>query len=348
MRLANEIEIHAKGTALPAVPAPKPAGGGEGGEHIVTKYIKRVGRKKYLQYPGKVPVKKPKQAGIKKYLSDTNIEGGGVGSGCQGPNCGRKSGAGRDHLPKSSTMPAKPKKGWSKMSEEERRAEARKDPRQMALFGKEKEKLKGAAGTGSGWQYGYKPVGYIQQRTLSGFPNTRAPRFGPIGSTPGMKKPNASMGVGNHLSYRPNQSVKSKFNAKGKKIEGMGESGDAGAFGHAHIDPVVWFHPPSDKNPKRVPTDDPKETDDKFGDVTKRNSKDTQKMKYKMLKRSAPGGLPPQIPVRQTAVQPHSGVVMPTGAGMYGSTKKLISRPAKMDAAEDKRMRVSYDRRGCI
>jgi hypothetical protein len=49
--------------------------------------------------------------------------------------------------------------------------------------------------------------------------------------------------------------------------------GEPGVYdgGMAHIDPQPSFHPPSLRNPQHVPTDDPKETDDRFGDVTKRN-----------------------------------------------------------------------------
>jgi hypothetical protein len=73
---------------------------------------------------------------------------------------------------------------------------------------------------------------------------------------------------------------------------------------HSHIEPHTWFHPPSLKKPQHVPTDDPGETDDRFLDVTKRHSKDTEEMRNKMLKRSIPGGQPPQIPVRTTAMAP--------------------------------------------
>lgn len=88
----------------------------------------------------------------------------------------------------------------------------------------------------------------------------------------------------------------------------------AGALQQVHMDTNgVWFKPPSLKNAKPVPTDDPKETDDKFGDVTKRNSKDTKEQRMKLLKRQAPGGLPPQVPARTTQVEPLSPYYNPGG-----------------------------------
>jgi hypothetical protein len=46
--------------------------------------------------------------------------------------------------------------------------------------------------------------------------------------------------------------------------------------GMGHIEPRPSFHPPSLKKPKRVPSDDPREDDDTFMDVTKRKSKATK------------------------------------------------------------------------
>ena len=95
-------------------------------------------------------------------------------------------------------------------------------------------------------------------------------------------------------------------NPKGIMLEAndWGEP-NAGAYQHAHIEPRTWFSPPSlAKRGKgnHVPTDDPGEKDDKFLDVTKR--KKAQKDRMKLLRRSAPGGLPPQVPVRTSLVSP--------------------------------------------
>jgi len=92
---------------------------------------------------------------------------------------------------------------------------------------------------------------------------------------------------------------------------------NAGAYQHAHIDPMMWFHPPSlDKNkPGKVnytPTDDPMEKDNKYLDVTKRNSKDTKDQRMKLLKRAQPAG--PAIPVRTTLVSPTLNSYLPMSA----------------------------------
>lgn len=119
----------------------------------------------------------------------------------------------------------------------------------------------------------------------------------------------------------------------------------AGNMAHSHIDPVVWFHPPSQKNPERVPADDPREDNDKYLDVTKRNSKDTQLFKMKLLKRQqVPGGMT-QIPARTTLINPHQAVYMPS---MFDAAdkKKVKQRPAKPIGG--KRTHVTYARRGCI
>jgi hypothetical protein len=139
---------------------------------------------------------------------------------------------------------------------------------------------------------------------------------------------------------------------KPKKLEAeyTGEP-DTGVYTHGHIDPVVWFHPPSlTKRAKsneelRVPADNPGEKNDKFLDVTKRNSKDTIQQKYRMLKRSAPGGLPPQIPARTTLVEPHSATYLPTSMYSAGLSAEEKRRGAKR---RNGGMFVSYSRRGVL
>jgi hypothetical protein len=109
-----------------------------------------------------------------------------------------------------------------------------------------------------------------------------------------------------------------------KKLEADGNYGEpmAGSMQHAHLDTNLWFHPPSLKNPDRIPTDDPKETNDRFLDVTKRNSKDTKEQRMKLLKRSAPGGNPPMVPVHTTAVSPFQNSYSP----MYASKLNRINK----------------------
>lgn len=122
----------------------------------------------------------------------------------------------------------------------------------------------------------------------------------------------------------------------------------ASTMQHAHLAPIDTFHPPSlVKRGKQdhVPTDDPGETDDKFLDVTKRNSKDTWEERMKLLKRSAPGGLPPQIPARTTAIPMHQGSYLPS-AMMSAEKPMLKQRPVNWD--KQPRSFTSYGRRGSI
>lgn len=77
------------------------------------------------------------------------------------------------------------------------------------------------------------------------------------------------------LSVMSVEDFKNKVTDKsnnGKKLAAMGYT----------IDPISTFRSPNSKL-KRVPTDDPGETDDEYMDVTKRNSKETIKEKMKLL-----------------------------------------------------------------
>lgn len=130
-----------------------------------------------------------------------------------------------------------------------------------------------------------------------------------------LTSPSMNKGVGrNHRLPNPSFGLKSYAD--------MGEP-MAGALQHAHLDTNLWFHPPSLKNPDRIPTDDPKEKNDRFGDVTKRNQ--AHKDRMKLLKRSAPGGNPPLIPVRTTLLSPHQAAYMP---GMMSSWQARRRRRA--------------------
>jgi hypothetical protein len=133
-----------------------------------------------------------------------------------------------------------------------------------------------------------------------------------------------------------------------KSLKGMEGEPIGGAYSTAHIDPAVWFRPPSltkrEKGPAwqhAVPVDQPGEKNNKFLDVDKRNSPDTEDFRMKLLKRSTPGGSPPQIPVRTTLVSPHSAVYIP--GPTFASAADL-----RMNRAVRQRRFTVYGRRGCI
>lgn len=157
-------------------------------------------------------------------------------------------------------------------------------------------------------------------------------------------RPNPSMhrgkGIG-HQFTNPGMHNKTEgtFSTPLRTLESFGDLGEpmAGSMGHAHIEPELWFNPPSEKRPRRIPVDDPGEKDDRFLDVTKR--KQAKKDRMERLKRSAPAGLPALIPARTTLVAPHTAVYMPAA---------ISSSAIKIKANTDKRMRVSFDRLGCI
>lgn len=147
------------------------------------------------------------------------------------------------------------------------------------------------------------------------------------------------------LSHKPNPSmkdgvgVKHNFPNPSMPIRAFADMGEpmAGALQHAHMDVNQFFHPPSLRNPDRIPVDDPKETNNRFLDVTKR--KERQKDRMKILKRGAPGGTPPEIPARTTLVAPHTAAYQP---GMFAS--KIKPRKNLNEAVT----RVSYVNRGRI
>lgn len=70
--------------------------------------------------------------------------------------------------------------------------------------------------------------------------------------------------------------------------------------GMAHIEPRQVFHPPSLKNPKRVPVDDPMEKDDEFLDVSKRRDKETIGFRDRLTKKK--GSDEKYIGIRTTQV----------------------------------------------
>lgn len=245
--------------------------------------------------------------------------------------------------------------------------------------------LLGASQYGNtGWDYGRsvsRDTGFVPRRELAGFPRVprtaahpmrqakplghSAPTRRAIGKSPSqhihppkiLKTPNfghiPKITVPKPKFVGPQTSPmgrmpKSSPLGRAPQLQGFADMGEpmTGAMGHAHIDPVTWFRPPSlTKREKgdegRVPTDDPRETNDKFGDVTKRNSKDTIEQKYKLLKRSAPAGLPAQIPARTTALEPHQAFYMPLSQ-IFSSRVKT---PRKLLKGSNF---TSFTRRGCI
>ena len=98
---------------------------------------------------------------------------------------------------------------------------------------------------------------------------------------------------------------------------------NAGAYQTAHMDSRLWFTPPSlAKRGKGtyVPTDNPNEKDDKFLDVTKRKEAHQQRMG--LLKKSTPGGTPPNIPVRTTLISPTLNSYMPLMASAHRTRRR--------------------------
>ena len=100
-----------------------------------------------------------------------------------------------------------------------------------------------------------------------------------------------------------------------KKLEAFGGEPTAGGPGTVHYSPIPSFHPPSLKNPQRVPADNPKETDDRFLDVTKRNARDTARKRLLETRRNSN---PPALPAQTTAVEHHQGYHLPFATtGVY-------------------------------
>lgn len=133
-----------------------------------------------------------------------------------------------------------------------------------------------------------------------------------------------------------------------KSLKGMEGEPIGGAYSTAHIDPLVWTRPPSltkrEKGPAwkhAIPVDQPREKNNKFLDVDKRNSPDTEEFRMKLLKRSGPGGAPPQIPVRTTLISPHSAVYIP--GPTFASAADF-----RMNRMVPRRKFTVYGRRGCI
>ena len=139
----------------------------------------------------------------------------------------------------------------------------------------------------------------------------------------GHVKPNPTMHKGKGVGHR---FVNPSFAANKLKADAAYGEPMAGNMGSAHLDTNMWFTPPSlAKRGKgnHIPTDDPGEKDNKFLDVTKRNSKDTKLQRMKLLKHDKPGGLPAQIPAHTTLIAPHTASYLP---GAFASAMRRKRR----------------------
>lgn len=194
------------------------------------------------------------------------------------------------------------------------------------------------------------PLGHTAKRTVGSRPHpmhTKIVRPANFGHVPKISVPKPKF-LGPKASPM-GRAPKASPMGRAPQLQGFADWGEpmAGGMSHAHIEPVTWFRPPSlTKREKpgedhRIPTDDPKETNDKFGDVSKRNSKDTQEMRYKLLKRSSPGGLPAQIPAHTTALEPHQAFYMPLSQ-IFSSARPKYRKLLKGSNF------TTYARRGCI
>jgi hypothetical protein len=84
------------------------------------------------------------------------------------------------------------------------------------------------------------------------------------------------------------------------------ESATLNAFGH--IEPIPTFHPPSLKNPTRIPADNPKEKSNKFLDKMMRKSKRTKKHRKELARHQGPQQMPH---VTTTGVSMHQQMYIP-------------------------------------
>ena len=141
----------------------------------------------------------------------------------------------------------------------------------------------------TGWQYGRniaRDVGYVPAKTYGGFPS---PAGGINKGRSGTVKPHATGRIARPRAikgpnvHKPNPSGHAALNVRKPNLsihhlEGetipklkadIGGEPMTGNMGHFHMEPNVWFHPPSlqkrnSKESLRVPTDDPGESKDKF------------------------------------------------------------------------------------
>lgn len=85
-------------------------------------------------------------------------------------------------------------------------------------------------------------------------------------------------------------------------VQAIGEP-TAGNTAYSHIDPTPAFHPPSARDKRPVPVDNPGEKDDRFLDVTQRNDPAVQRYRNRLARRNA--NIPVLRPDVTTAVGAH-------------------------------------------
>jgi inorganic pyrophosphatase-like protein len=116
-----------------------------------------------------------------------------------------------------------------------------------------------------------------EQKVMLGFPTAKAAKacF--------LKHYNDSRFFGK-METIPMEQFKKKVMQKPGRIEA--DNGEPNSYpgGYAHIEPTPTYHAPSNKHAKRVPVDSPMETDDSFGDVTKRKEKATKAFRDRLTK----------------------------------------------------------------
>jgi Inorganic Pyrophosphatase len=88
-----------------------------------------------------------------------------------------------------------------------------------------------------------------------------------------------------------------------------------------HMDVTQTFHPPSLKNPDKVPADQPGETNDRFGDVTKRKSREVERLRRDQTGHSSP--LPSFPGALTTNVQSLTGEGLEAGGPGSGRHKEM-------------------------
>ena len=69
-----------------------------------------------------------------------------------------------------------------------------------------------------------------------------------------------------------------------KKIQANSGEPEVYPGGYAHMEPTPTYRPPSLRKSKPVPTDNPRETDDEFGDVTRRKERATKARRDSLTK----------------------------------------------------------------
>jgi hypothetical protein len=202
--------------------------------------------------------------------------------------------------------PGSGRKGLNKWKDEKtERKNARKDPKQKSFFGPKHEKeLQNIKAT------------IVKQGSQHCVKSHTGKNLGCSPTEGGAKKRLAQVEYFKHVKsasegaeppqtgvYGHSRGSDRKFTEGPKSLKGLKSNGAM------YIDPITTFHPPSLKNAKRVPTDDPRETDDSLLDVTKRKEATEQRMK--LLKTQIPGGNPPRIPIRTTMIAPHTAGSLP-------------------------------------